>query len=61
MYSSSVYSGTSSHFCASERQFRFPLEYGGQRPLTAQWTATAAGAVVAVGARSALVAVAVGT
>ncbi len=31
---------------ASERQFRFPLEYGGQRPLTAQWTATAAGAVV---------------
>ncbi len=37
---------TSSHFCASERQFRFPLEYGGQRPLTAQWTATAAGAVV---------------
>lgn len=40
---------TSSHFCASERQFRFPLEYGGQRPLTAQWTATAAGAVVLSG------------
>lgn len=37
---------TSSHFCASERQFRFPLEYGGQRPLSAQWTATAAGAIV---------------
>ncbi|MDE5852796.1 MAG: stage V sporulation protein AD [Oscillospiraceae bacterium] len=37
---------TSSHFCASERQFRFPLEYGGQRPPTAQWTATAAGAIV---------------
>ncbi len=37
---------TSSHFCASERQFRLPLEYGGQRPQTAQWTATAAGAVV---------------
>lgn len=37
---------TSSHFCAAERQFRFPLEYGGQRPLSAQWTATAAGAVV---------------
>ena len=37
---------TSSHFCSSERQFRFPLEYGGQRPPTAQWTATAAGAVV---------------
>lgn len=37
---------TSSHFCSAERQFRFPLEYGGQRPLTAQWTATAAGAVI---------------
>ena len=34
---------TSSHFCSAERQFRFPLEYGGQRPPTAQWTATAAG------------------
>jgi len=37
---------TSSHFCSAERQFRFPLEYGGQRPPTAQWTATAAGAAV---------------
>jgi stage V sporulation protein AD len=37
---------TSSHFCAAERQFRFPLEYGGQRPPTAQWTATAAGAAI---------------
>lgn len=37
---------TGSHFCASERQFRNPLEYGGQRPPTAQWTATAAGAAV---------------
>ena len=35
---------TSSHFCAAERQFRLPLEYGGQRPPTAQWTATASGA-----------------
>ncbi len=34
---------TSSHFCASERQFRFPLEYGGQRPPTSQWTVTASG------------------
>ena len=34
----------SSHFCSAERQFRFPLEYGGQRTPTAQWTATAAGA-----------------
>ena len=37
---------TSSHFCSAERQFRFPLEYGGQRTPTAQWTATAAGAIV---------------
>ncbi len=37
---------TSSHFCSSERQFRYPLEYGGQRPQTAGWTATAAGAVL---------------
>lgn len=37
---------TSSHFCSAERQYRFPLEYGGQRTPTAQWTATAAGAVV---------------
>ena len=38
--------GASSHFCSSERQFRFPLEYGGQRPPTAQWTVTGAGSVV---------------
>jgi len=37
---------TSSHFCSAERQYRFPLEYGGTRPPTAQWTATAAGAVI---------------
>lgn len=37
---------TSSHFCASERQFRFPLEYGGQRTPTAQWTVTGSGAIV---------------
>lgn len=36
----------SSHFCSAERQYRFPLAYGGQRTPTAQWTATAAGAVV---------------
>jgi len=41
---------TSSHFCSAERQFRFPLTYGGQRPPTAQWTATAAGcAIVGMG------------
>ncbi|HAH79343.1 MAG TPA: stage V sporulation protein AD [Ruminococcaceae bacterium] len=37
---------TSSHFCSAERQYRYPLEYGGQRTPTAQWTATAAGAVI---------------
>ncbi|MBP5617771.1 MAG: stage V sporulation protein AD, partial [Clostridia bacterium] len=37
---------TSSHFCSAERQFRQPLDYGGQRPPTAQWTVTGAGACV---------------
>ena len=37
---------TSSHFCSAEREFRLPLEYGGQRTPSAQWTATAAGAVL---------------
>ena len=37
---------TSSHFCSAEKQFRFPLEYGGQRTPTAQRTATASGAAV---------------
>ena len=37
---------TSSHFCAAERQYRFPLEYGGVRPQTSQWTVTGAGAAV---------------
>lgn len=35
-----------SHFCTAERQYRYPLEYGGQRPQTSQWTATACGAVI---------------
>ena len=36
----------SSHNSAAERQFRMPLEYGGQRPPTAQWTATAAASFI---------------
>lgn len=36
---------SSSHFCTAERQFRFPLELGTQRPPSSQWTATAAGAL----------------
>ena len=37
---------TSSHFCSAERQFRFPLEYAGQRTPTSQWTVTGAGAAL---------------
>ena len=37
---------TSSHFCSAERQYRFPLEYGGVRPPTSQWTVTGSGAVI---------------
>lgn len=40
---------SSSHFCSAERQFRFPLEYGGQRTPTAQWTVTGAGALLLTG------------
>ena len=36
----------SSHFCSAERQYRFPLEYGNQRPPTSQWTVTGAGAAL---------------
>lgn len=45
-YADQVVAMTSSHFAASERQFRFPLGYGGQRTPTAQWTVTGAGAVL---------------
>lgn len=37
---------TSSHFCSAEKQFRYPLEYGGQRPPSAQWTVTGSGCAV---------------
>ena len=37
---------TSSHFCSAERQYRYPLEYGGVRPPTSQWTVTGAGAAI---------------
>ena len=42
---------TSSHFCTAERQFRYPLEYGGQRPPTSQWTVTGSGAFVCTARR----------
>ena len=37
---------SSSHFCAAERQFRFPLEYGGMRAPASQWTVTGSGCVL---------------
>ena len=41
-----VITSASSHFCSSEKQFRFPLELGNQRPPTSQWTVTGAGATI---------------
>ncbi len=37
---------TSSHFASAERQYRFPLVYGGQRTPTAQWTVTGSGCAI---------------
>ncbi len=48
-YAQNVGAVTSSHFCSAERQFRFPLEYGGQRTPTSQRTVTASGAFVMSG------------
>lgn len=45
-YADRVAAMTSSHFASSERQYRFPLGYGGQRTPTAQWTVTGAGAAL---------------
>ena len=45
-YANAAAAVTSSHFCTAERQYRMPLEYGGQRTPTAQWTVTGAGAAV---------------
>ena len=45
-YSDNVMIGASSHYCTAERQVRLPLEHGNQRPPSAQWTATAAGAML---------------
>ncbi len=36
----------SSHFCSAERQYRYPLEYGGQRTPASQWTVTGAGCAI---------------
>lgn len=45
-FSDKVVAITSSHFASSERQYRFPLGYGGQRTPTAQWTVTGSGAAL---------------
>ena len=45
-YADQVLAVTSSHFASAEKQFRFPLEYANQRPLSACWTVTGGGAFV---------------
>ncbi len=45
-FADKVVAMTSSHFASSERQYRFPLGYGGQRTPTSQWTVTGAGAAL---------------
>ena len=45
-YADNVMCATSSHFCSAEKQYRYPLEYGGQRTTTAQWTVTGAGCAI---------------
>ena len=45
-FAENVLCATSSHFCSAEKQFRFPLELGNQRPPTSQWTVTGSGAAV---------------
>ncbi len=45
-FSDNAVAMTSSHFASSERQYRFPLGYGGQRTPTAQWTVTGSGAAL---------------
>ena len=62
-FSDNVIAMTSSHFASSERQYRFPLGYGGQRTPTAQWTVTGSGAalVCAKGSGPKITACTVGT
>ncbi|TCO70201.1 stage V sporulation protein AD [Marinisporobacter balticus] len=45
-YADYLVATTSSHFSSAERQYRFPLEHGNQRALTAQWTVTGSGAAI---------------
>ena len=50
-YAEHVVCVTSSHFASAEKEFRFPLDYGSQRPLSASWTVTGSGAF-ALGTKS---------
>lgn len=45
-YADHVACVTSSHFASAEKEFRFPLDYGSQRPLSASWTVTGSGAFI---------------
>lgn len=45
-YAKYAIAGTASHHSAAERQYRYPTEYGGQKPPTAQWTVTGAGSAL---------------
>lgn len=45
-YADRVAAVTSSHFASAEKQFRFPLEYANQRPVSATWTVTGGGAFI---------------
>lgn len=45
-YADAVVTVTSSHFASAEKEFRYPLEYGNQRPLSATWTVTGSGAFI---------------
>ena len=45
-FANKVLCATSSHFCSAEKQFRFPLELGNQRPPSSQWTVTGSGSAI---------------
>lgn len=45
-YADTIIAGASSHFCSAEKQFRFPLELGTQRPPTSTWTVSGSGSCI---------------
>ena len=45
-FAENVLCAASSHFCSAEKQFRFPLELGNQRPPSSQWTVTGSGCAI---------------